>query len=128
MRAVHSYAYFNQTWSEPTSAQQSARTPDVDHPLVRTHPATSAKAIYADPGMTVGIIGMSKEESRALLDRLFEHCLQPAFRYDHVWNPGDVLMWDNASTMHRRGKFDPSSERLMKRTTILPDPNNAIPL
>lgn len=127
LRAVHSYAHFNKQWSEPTSASQKARTPDVDHPLIRTHPETGRQAIYADPGMTVGIVGMEPSDSRTLLDSLFSHSLRPEYLYEHKWRAGDVVMWDNASTMHKRGEFDPASERLMKRTTILPAPQLAVP-
>lgn len=127
LRAMHSYAYFNKQWSEPTNAKQKAMTPDVTHPLIRTHPITGQKAIYADPGMTAGIEGMSQDESAALLQELYDWCLQPQFLYDHEWRLGDALMWDNASTMHRRGEFDPSAERLMKRTTILPPADLAVP-
>ncbi len=127
LRAMHSYAYFNKRWSEPTNDQQTAMTPDITHPLIRTHPISSKKAIYADPGMTAGIEGMPEDESAELLQGLYEWCLQPRFMYDHEWQLGDALMWDNASTMHRRGEFDPTAERLMKRTTILPRADLAVP-
>lgn len=128
LRAIHSYEYFNRQWSEPTSEKQKKRTPDVTHPLIRTHPVTGRKAIYADPGMTAGIEGMGEEEGRALLNGLYDWYLQPKFLYEHEWRLGDALMWDNASTMHRRGEFDPAAERIMKRTTILPPADRAIPV
>lgn len=128
LRAVQSYAYFNGTWSEPTSEAQARRTPDVTHPVVRTHPHTGRKALYIDPGMTPSIVGLTPEESRALLDELFAWCTQPRFVYEHQWRLGDALMWDNASTMHRRGEFDPQARRIMKRTTILPPPEKAVPV
>lgn len=128
LKAVQSYAFFNGTWSEPTSDDQSQRTPDVEHPLVRTHPETGRKAIYADPGMTPAIAGIDPDESRALLDMLFEHATQDQFRYVHKWRLGDAVMWDNASTMHKRGEFDPASQRMMKRTTILPPADRAVPV
>ena len=127
VRAVHSYEYFNRQWSEPTNDKQKKRTPDVSHPLVRTHPVTGRKAIYADPGMTAGIEGLDDAEGQALLQELYEWCLQPQFLYEHQWRLGDAIMWDNASTMHRRGEFDPNAERLMKRTTILPPADRAVP-
>lgn len=127
LRAMHSYAYFNKQWSEPTNDKQTAMTPDITHPLIRTHPITGQKAIYADPGLTIGIEGAPEDESTALLQELYDWCLQPQFMYDHEWRLGDALMWDNASTMHRRGDFDPSAERLMKRTTILPPAELAVP-
>ncbi len=128
LRAVHSYAYFNGTWSEPTSDAQARATPDVTHPVVRTHPETGRKALYVDPGMTPRICDLPEDESRALLDELFAWCTRPEFVYEHRWRPGDALMWDNASTMHRRGEFDPREQRLMKRTTILPPAERAVPV
>lgn len=128
LRAVHSYAYFNGTWSEPTSAEQRQRTPDVTHPVVRTHPYTGRLALYVDPGMTPCISGLPEDESRALLDELFAWCTRPEFVYEHRWRLGDAVMWDNASTMHRRGEFDPAHRRIMKRTTILPPAERAVPV
>ena len=127
LRAVHSYAHFNGTWSEPTSDEQTRRTPDVTHPVVRTHPETGRKALYIDPGMTPMIEGLDSGHSRRLLDELFEWSTRREFIYEHRWQPGDALMWDNASTMHRRGEFDPAHQRLMKRTTILPPEDRAVP-
>ena len=127
VRAVHSYEYFNRQWSEPTNNKQKNRTPDVIHPLVRTHPISGRKAIYADPGMTAGIDGMTEEDGHTFLNELYDWCLQPQFLYEHQWRLGDAIMWDNASTMHRRGEFDPSAERIMKRTTILPPSDVAVP-
>jgi len=127
LRGVQSYAYFNGKWSEPVNNEQRDRTPDIDHPLVRTHPESGRKAIYADPGMTVGIKELPGTEGRKLLDRLFEHAIRDEFLYSHEWQLGDAIMWDNASTMHRRGEFDSDYSRLMKRTTILPPPDLAAP-
>ena len=128
VRAVHSYEYFNRQWSEPTSEMQKKRTPDVTHPLVRTHPISGRRAIYADPGMTSGIEGMNKTDGHAFLNELYDWCLQPQFLNEHKWRLGDAVMWDNASTMHRRGEFDPNAERIMKRTTILPPSQMAVPI
>lgn len=127
LRAVQSYAYFNGQWSEPTSEDQATRTPDIDHPLIRTHPETGRKAIYADPGMTVKIKDVDHDKGREILDSLFKHAIADEFRYSHEWRLGDAVMWDNASTMHRRGEFDSSASRLMKRTTILPPEALAVP-
>jgi len=127
LKAVQSYAYFNRQWSEPTNEQQTARTPDVVHPLVRTHPVTGRKAIYVDPAMTAAIDGVFEDESREILDELFDWIQRPEFVYEHSWRLGDAVMWDNASTMHRRGDFDPAAERIMKRTTIMPPPERAVP-
>ena len=127
LRAVHSYEYFNGTWSVPTNENQANRTPPVLQPVVRTHPITGRKGIYVDPAMVPLIDGLPEDESRDLLDELFDWIVRPEFVYRHQWQPGDAILWDNASTMHRRDAFDPASTRLMKRTTIRPRPELAVP-
>ena len=77
--------------------------------------------------MTTQIVGLDKSTSDDLLQELFEWSIKPEFVYSHVWKLGDGLLWDNACTMHRREPFDPKQERLMKRTTILPEPKYAVP-
>jgi len=127
LKAVHSYAYFNGTWSVPTNDQQTDRTPPVLQPVVRTHPVTGRKAIYVDPAMVPLIDGVPEAESQALLDELFDWIVRPEFVYRHQWQAGDAILWDNAATIHRRDAFDPESVRLMKRTTIRPRPDRAVP-
>lgn len=125
--ANQSYEAFNSTYSVPTNNTQKARSPDIHHPIVRTHPVTNRKALYLCPGMTTEIVGWDAAESAEMLEFLFEWTTRPEFVYSHQWQPGDALMWDNACTMHRRDPFDPQHERLMKRTTILPPPDLAVP-
>ncbi|MFN0305537.1 MAG: TauD/TfdA dioxygenase family protein [Burkholderiales bacterium] len=125
--AVQSYEAFNRVYSVPTSAEQKKKTPDIEHPIVRTHPYTGRKALYLCPGMTTQIVGLPKAESDATLAEIFEWCVRPAFVYTHAWRLGDALLWDNACTMHRREPFDSNEQRLMKRTTILPDAERAVP-
>ena len=126
-KAVQSYEAFNRSYSVPTSEEQRRKTPDIEHPLVRTHPYTGRKALYICPGMTTRIVGLPEEESASLLAELFAWSTQPRFVYTHTWQLGDALLWDNASTMHRREPFDSTQKRLMKRTTILPDADRAAP-
>jgi len=127
-KAVQSYEAFNALYSVPTSTEQKKKTPDIEHPLVRVHPYSGKKALYICPGMTTQIIGIDKSTSDDLLQELFDWSTKPEFVYTHVWQLGDGLLWDNACTMHRREPFDPKQERLMKRTTILPDPKYAVPV
>lgn len=126
-KAVQSYEAFNRSYSVPTSDEQRRKTPDIEHPLVRTHPYTGRKALYICPGMTTRIAQLDENESADLLAELFAWATQPRFVYTHTWQLGDALLWDNACTMHRREPFDGTQQRLMKRTTILPDPAVAAP-
>ena len=89
------------------------------HPVVRTHPATGRKALYVNRLMTREIDGLPRQESDALLEELFEHQEQRQFVYEHVWRPGDILMWDNRCTLHARTDFPAGERRLLRRVTIL---------
>jgi taurine dioxygenase len=88
-------------------------------PVVKTHPATGRKALYVNRLMTVNIEGMPREESDELLDYLFDHQEQRRFIYEHVWRPGDVILWDNRCTLHARTDFSPDERRLLRRITVL---------
>jgi len=100
------------------SEEAKRKTPPVLHPLVHTHPVTGRKALYLDSTTTVGIEGMDEVSGAALLDEIYAFATRPEFVYRHHWRVGDVVMWDNGLTMHRREPFDPAARRLMKRTTI----------
>jgi taurine dioxygenase len=101
-----------------TAAYDDARASQW-HPAVRTHPATGRKALYVNRLMTREIEGLPPEESDAILQMLFDHQEQPQFVYEHVWKPGDILMWDNRCTLHARTDFSAGERRLLRRVTIL---------
>ena len=102
---------------------QKATKPPVTHPMVVRHPYTGRKCLYADPGYTIGILGLSERESGALLDELFAFQIGPEFLYRHKWRVGDVLIWDNIATIHMAtGGYAPHEHRLMWRTQVLGDP------
>ena len=100
------------------SEERRAQTPDVVHPIVRSHPFTGRKCIYVNEGFTIGIVGVSEEESRELLKDLFSRCTQPELVYRHKWCVGDLVMWDNCATLHRATVDYGSRRRLMQRTTL----------
>jgi taurine dioxygenase len=89
------------------------------HPVLRTHPATGRKALYVNRLMTREIEGLPREESEAILQKLFDHQEQPKFVYEHVWRVGDIVMWDNRCTLHARSDFSAGERRLLRRVTIL---------
>jgi taurine dioxygenase len=88
------------------------------HPIVHRHPATGRKALYVNRLMTYVIEGMATEESDRLLTELFDHQEQPRFVYQHVWRPGDVVLWDNRCTLHARTDFSADERRLLRRITV----------
>ena len=124
LKAVNSYAkgYYRDRKSGPRkelTEEQKRRTPDVEHPIVRTHPYTRKKCLFVNEGYTARIAGMSEAESDALLARLFEHSTRPEFVYRHRWRAGDLLMWDNCSVQHRAVMdYALPQRRRMERTTL----------
>ena len=94
------------------------KVPHFAHPMVIKHPATGRAALFVNRLMTDSIIGMPHEESEPLLQQLFEHLERRENVYEHVWRVGDVLIWDNLSTVHARTDFDPKERRALRRTAI----------
>ena len=64
------------------------------------------------------IEGMTREESEALLDRLFDLTEDPANVYEHVWREGDLLMWDNLACLHARTDWPDGETRMLRRCTV----------
>jgi len=88
------------------------------HPLVRTEPGTGRKALFLGRRPNAYVVGMTIEDSEALLDALWAHATQPRFTMCHQWEVGDLLMWNNLSVLHRRDPFDPTTRRVMHRSQI----------
>ncbi len=92
------------------------QVPGARHPIVRTHPETGRQSLYLGRRLNASIVGMDPAESERLLDALWAHTVQDKFVHRHDWQVGDLVLWDNRCTMHRRDAFDPSSRRLMHKT------------
>lgn len=88
------------------------------HPLVRTHPDTGRKCLYLGRRRNAYVQGLSLEDSEALLDTLWAHATQSHLTWSQQWQAGDLVMWDNRVTLHRRDAFDPNSRRYMHRTQV----------
>ncbi|HYU70644.1 MAG TPA: TauD/TfdA family dioxygenase [Burkholderiales bacterium] len=88
------------------------------HPVIRTHAATGRKALYVNRLMTEYIVGMPREESDALLERVFDHQEQPQFQYEHRWEAGDLVIWDNRCTLHARRDFPAMHLRKLRRVAV----------
>ena len=119
-KAVHSY----DTPRAPgravkRTAEEAAETPDVVHPLVRTHEETGKKAIYFNPNRTDRVVDMDREESDGLLDGLYSHMTQSCFRYDHAWRVGDILLWDNRCLVHAVNTDFPVGEERRHQRVLL---------
>jgi taurine dioxygenase len=90
----------------------------VYHPLVRTHPETGRRALYLGRRRNAYLRGLPLAESETLLDELWLHATRDEISWHNQWQPGDVVLWDNRCTMHRRDSFDSSSRRILYRTQI----------
>jgi taurine dioxygenase len=88
------------------------------HPLVRLHPVSQRQCLFLGRRRGAYISGLSLPESEDLLNQLWAHVTQPKFSWGQQWELGDMVLWDNRCTMHRREAFDTSSRRLMLRTQI----------
>ena len=121
LQAVHAYT---ESRMPPSLEERIADgTDDVEdgvvHPLVRTHPDTGRKGLYINPLRVRRFVGMTPAQCSDLIDRLVRHATQPAFTYTHRWRLGDLVIWDNRSTIHKANTdYDFSQLRLMYRLII----------
>jgi taurine dioxygenase len=139
LRNVHSYRYYRAKNAQAQreeqardgrvvqehapSAEQLKSVPDVEVPIVRTHPVTGRKGLFVNEAHTSCVVGLPEGESSALLAQLCSHIVQPEFRYEHRWRAGDLLMWDNVAVQHRaRFDYGLPLRRLMHRTTVRGSP------
>jgi taurine dioxygenase len=88
------------------------------HPIICAHPRTGRPSLYLGRRRLAYVEGLELGESEALLDRIWAHATQDAFSFAHQWRVGDILMWDNRATLHRRDPFDEAARRIMHRTQI----------
>jgi len=101
-----------------TPTDDPHKAPGAWHPAVIAHPSTGAPSLYLGRRRNSYAEGLSPAESESLLDALWAHIERPDLRYQHRWRVGDLLVWDNRSTMHRRDPFDNTTRRVMHRTQI----------
>jgi taurine dioxygenase len=90
----------------------------VYHPLVCTHAETGRLALYLGRRRNAYIGGLPLAESEALLDEIWSYASRDEIAWHNEWQVGDVVLWDNRCTMHRRDPFDPNSRRILHRTQI----------
>ena len=101
-----------------TATDDPLTSPGAVHPLVCTHPNTGRRMLYLGRRRNAYLLGLALADSEALLDELWSFVDRPQFAWEHVWRVGDLVLWDNRCTMHRRDAFDPSSRRIMHRTQV----------
>jgi taurine dioxygenase len=101
-----------------TPTDDPRTSPGALHPLACTHPDTGRRMLYLGRRRNAYLAGLDLEASEALLDELWRYAARPEFAWEHVWRVGDLVLWDNRCTMHRRDAFDATSRRIMHRTQI----------
>ena len=123
LKAIHRYSARRRVADSPRpklTREQLEETPDVAHPIIRTHPYTGRKSLYVTAGECIGIEGMPEDEAVGLIAELDAHCVRPEFLYRHKWQIGDLLLWDHAASMHLAICDYALPERcLMHRTTVI---------
>ena len=98
--------------------EQREDIPGAVHPLVAMHPETGRKVIYLGRRARAYIRELPPGESDALLNELYAHVSKPEFTWTQKWRHGDVVLWDNRCTLHRRDALDPNERRLLHRAQI----------
>ncbi len=124
LQAEHSYLTQYETlrerspWRPKLSQAQIDAVPPVAHPVVRTHPETGRKALFVSEHFTSRILGVSPDESDALLKVLFAHTTKSELVYRHQWQDHDMVFWDNRSVTHLAAGTPDHLRRKLYRTTI----------
>lgn len=119
LQAHHSIAYSRSVLGFEFSVEEQEKLKGAVHPLVRTNPNTGRKSLYLASHAS-RIIGWPVPDGRLLLRDLTEHATQPQYVYRHTWRVGDLVIWDNRSTMHRGRPFaDTTHRRELRRVTTL---------
>jgi taurine dioxygenase len=120
LRAIHGYDTPRApARAEKRTEQEAAETPDVAHPLVRTHEESGRQAIYFNPNRTDHIVGIDRKRSDEILDTLYAHMTQECYQYHHEWTAGDILLWDNRCLLHAVNTDFPVGERRRHQRILL---------
>ena len=101
-----------------TPTDDPRTSPGTFHPLVSVHPETGRRCLYLGRRRHSYVEGLPLDESNALLDEIWTQATRESFTWRHQWRVGDLVLWDNRCTMHRRDAFDPAARRVMHRTQI----------
>ncbi|HMI36042.1 MAG TPA: TauD/TfdA family dioxygenase [Steroidobacteraceae bacterium] len=121
----HSYKYFMETREHGRmmiSKEIEAATPDVIHPLIRTHPADGRKALWPSTGTVIEVVGMPGEVGMKLLNELVAFVTEERFVLRHRWRVGDIFMFDNRCTLHTGTPYDDQKYyRVMHRMWVKGD-------
>jgi len=121
LRAVHNldFSRTRRHGVDLMTPAQRAEAPPVDQPVVRTHPETGRDCLYLGDHAEY-IVGMPYDEGRALIEELNDMAVHPDLTYEHRWQVGELIVWDNRCLMHRATAYDPAKDgRVVRRCTVL---------
>ena len=120
MKAVHGYDTSRAPGRPKIRTQEEIdETPDVEHPLVRTHEDTGRKSFYFNANRTDRIVGWGRAESDALLDEVYTQITAPKYQYHHEWQVGDLLLWDNRCLVHSVNVDYPVGQKRLHQRILL---------
>ncbi len=115
---LYDYVVYN---SREGKGRETGTLDGFAHPVCITHPESGRTALYVDRLMTMRIDGLAEQESDELLAEMFDISERKDFVYEHVWTPGDLLVWDNLCSSHARTDFPAEERRLLRRCQIASD-------
>ncbi len=121
MRAIHNldFSRTRRHGDDPLTEEQRRARPPVDHPVVRTHAETGRRCVFLGDHAE-SIVGMPYDEGRALIETLNAMIIHDDLVYRHRWSPGQLILWDNRSVLHRATPYDPAVQRrVIRRCTVL---------
>jgi taurine dioxygenase len=119
LHVVHAY----DLWTQANELQArrdviDPTAPRATHPLVLAHPRTGTPILYVGEMQAERVVELEPDESRALLDDLLAHLYRPEHRYDHAWDVGDLVVWDNLALQHGRGAVTDDGPRTLRRVAL----------
>ncbi|MDH3755779.1 MAG: TauD/TfdA family dioxygenase, partial [Acidimicrobiia bacterium] len=122
MTAVHDFVRaFGQQVDAEMKAEMREKYPQVEHPVVRTHPETGRKLIYVNRFFTDNIVGLDPDESTALIDLLASQAELVEYQCRFQWTPDAVAFWDNRAVQHYAASDYWPDVRIMERASIIGD-------
>lgn len=122
LEAEHSLWWSRRLAGFPLTIAEIDARPKARQPLVMPQPSTGRRALYV-AAHAMDIVGLPREEGQALIAELIEWATQPQYIFSVKWAPGDLVIWDNLTSMHRGGEYDVANARRdMRRTTVREGP------